>query len=287
MASRVAVLAAALVAATMYPKLRVVQSMGSLWDGRWYLEIARHGYPHQLVNEGDGSRWAFFPAFPTAVRALSEVTRLSLPDAAFAVAFVFGLTAALAIWLAVREVSGSRLADRARAAPRLLPDGLRPVHGVHRGSLPHGGGGLPLRPVAPLLAHGGPVRVPRRSHPQHGGRGRAGRGRDRAPAAWRGRTLRPAVAAAGPRSGSCPSWPTAGPWSGRRWPSSPPSASGTTSTSSGSSRRSRRLLGAMVQGPGGMTFVPDAMAGAALVLGFVGIWLLDRMGRPETPRGAT
>jgi len=112
-ASRVAVLAAALTATTMFPKLRVVQSMGSLWDGRWYLKIAQHGYPHQLINEGDGSRWAFFPAFPTVVRALAEVTRLSLPDAAFVAAFIFGLTSALAIWVAVREVFGARLADRA------------------------------------------------------------------------------------------------------------------------------------------------------------------------------
>ena len=88
-------------------------AMGTVWDGRWYLTIAQHGYPHHLFNEGDGSRWAFFPGFPAAVRALADVTRLSLPDAAVVAAFVFGLTSALAIWLAVREVFGSRLADRA------------------------------------------------------------------------------------------------------------------------------------------------------------------------------
>ena len=44
---------------------------------------------------------------------LAELTRLSLPDAAVVAAFIFGLTSALAIWLAVREVFGSRLADRA------------------------------------------------------------------------------------------------------------------------------------------------------------------------------
>ena len=54
----------------------LVQALGSIWDGRWYLMIAQHGYPHQLVNEGDGSRWAFFPAFPAAIRAVAEVTRL-------------------------------------------------------------------------------------------------------------------------------------------------------------------------------------------------------------------
>ena len=108
LASRVAVVVAALVAATAFPRLRVVQALGSVWDGHWYLMIAQHGYPHHL-----GSRWAFFPAFPAAVRAVAEVTRLGLPQAAVAAAFLFGLTSALAVWLAVREVFGARLADRA------------------------------------------------------------------------------------------------------------------------------------------------------------------------------
>ena len=99
--------------AALHPKVRIVQTLGSILDGHWYLLIAQHGYPHHLVNEGDGSRWAFFPAFPVAVRGLAEITRLSLPAAAVTAAFVFGLTSALAIWLAVREVFGARLADRA------------------------------------------------------------------------------------------------------------------------------------------------------------------------------
>ena len=36
-------------------------------------------------------------------------------------------------------------------------------------------------------------------------------------------------------------------------------------------------VAALHQGPHGVTFLPDVMAGAALVLGFVGLWLLDRM----------
>jgi hypothetical protein len=279
-ASRVAVLAAALVAATMYPKLRVVQSMGSLWDGRWYLEIARHGYPHQLVNEGDGSRWAFFPAFPTAIRALSEVTRLSLPDAAFAVAFVFGLTAALAIWLAVREVSGSRLADRAVLLLVFCPTAyvlsMAYTEGLFLTAAAACLFALSRRYwltaalcacLAGLTRNTGAVVVLAVLVTA-------------LPAAWRGRTLRPAVAAAvaplGLVSFMAYSWAMVGTpvafltserfWHNQHfvWFVTPLKA----------------LLGALVQGPGGMTFVPDAMAGAALVLGVAGIWLLDRMGRP-------
>jgi hypothetical protein len=47
------------------------------------------------------------------------------------------------------------------------------------------------------------------------------------------------------------------------------------------------IVVAVHQGPRGVAFLPDAMAGAALVLGFLGIWLLDRMsGRLRTVGGA-
>lgn len=111
--SRVAVFFAALVAKWLFPKLHAISTMGSIWDGRWYLMIARHGYPHRLFNEGDGSRWAFFPAFPAVIRGLASVTGLSYPDAAVLAALAFGLTSAVAIWLAVREVFGPVIADRA------------------------------------------------------------------------------------------------------------------------------------------------------------------------------
>lgn len=121
LASRLLVLGSALVAGLLYPSLNIVRSFGSVWDGRWYLAIAQHGYPNHVFQEGQGSRWAFFPAFPAAIRGVAEVTRLSLPAAAVAAAFVFGLTATVAIWLAVRETFGDRVADRATLLFVFLP----------------------------------------------------------------------------------------------------------------------------------------------------------------------
>jgi hypothetical protein len=112
LASRLVVWGAAAVAAVLYPRLDLVRTFGSIWDGRWYLLIAEHGYPGRLYQEGMGSRWAFFPAFPAVIRAVAEVTRLSLPASAALAACVFGLTATLAIWLAVRQVLGDVVADR-------------------------------------------------------------------------------------------------------------------------------------------------------------------------------
>jgi hypothetical protein len=112
LASRVAILFAALASKWMVPRIHPLTLLGTGWDGAWYTKIAQHGYPHRIFNEADGSRWAFFPGFPTAMRATVAVTGLSYAHAAVVIATVFGLTSALAIWLAVREIFGSVVADR-------------------------------------------------------------------------------------------------------------------------------------------------------------------------------
>ncbi len=285
--SRLAVLGAALIATSMFPRLRVFHAMGTVWDGRWYLSIAQHGYPHHLFNEGDGSRWAFFPGFPAAVRALAAVTRLDLPDAAVVAAFVFGLTSALAIWLAVREVFGSRLADRAVLLYVFCPTAYVLSLGYTEGLFLTAAAtclfALSRRYwitaalcacVAGLTRNAGVVVVLAVLIMA-------------VPAAWRGRTWRPAVAAMiaplGFASFMAYGWVVVGTpvaflsaerfWQGQHfvWFVSPIEA----------------IVVALHQGPGGVAFLPDAMAGAALVLGFLGIWLLDRMsGRVRTVGGA-
>jgi Gpi18-like mannosyltransferase len=109
--SRIAMLFATVVAKWIVPKLPITL-LGTLWDGHWYVLIAQQGYPNGINNVTEASPWAFFPAFPAAIRALAIVTRLSVPHAAFVAAFIFGLTSAVALWLAVREVLGPVIADR-------------------------------------------------------------------------------------------------------------------------------------------------------------------------------
>jgi len=281
-ASRVVVFVVAIAMAVIHPRLRVGQTLGSVWDGRWYLMIAQHGYPHQLVNEGDGSRWAFFPALPGTIRGLAEVTRLSLPDAAVVAAFVFGLTSALAIWLAVREVFGTRLADRA-----VLLYVFCPVAYVL--SLAYTEGLFLTAAAACLFALSRRYWISAALCACL-----AGLTRNTGivvvlavvvtalPAAWRGRAIRPAAAAAlaplGLASFMAYSWVTVGTpvafltserfWQGQHfvWFTTPVEG----------------MVYALGRGPGGATFVPDAMAGTALILGFLGLWLLDRMdGQPR------
>ena len=279
LASRAAVLAAAFVTSSTVPRLRFVRSMGTAFDGRWYLMIARHGYPDRLFQEGQGSRWAFFPGFPAAVRALAEITRLSLPDAAIGAAFVFGLTSALAIWLAVREVFGARLADRAVLLYVFCPT-------AYVLSLSYTEGLFLTAAAACLFALSRRYWITAALCACVAGLTRnTGLAVVLAvlvttlPAAWRGRTWRPAVAAVIAPLGLVDfmayGWVLVGTpvaflsaerfWQGQHfvWFVTPVDA----------------LFATLRQGPGGAAFLTDAMAGGALVLGFVGLWLLDRLTR--------
>lgn len=71
------------------------------WDVLWYRRVAFEGYPEQLPIDANGdvkqNTWAFFPVFPTLVRALSIVTGLDYLVAATVVATLFGLLATLAL----------------------------------------------------------------------------------------------------------------------------------------------------------------------------------------------
>jgi hypothetical protein len=111
--SRVAVLFAALGARWFTPKLHLLSALTTGWDAHWYTLIAQHGYPSHIVNEGHGSRWAFFPAWPLTIRAAVQVTHLSYVQATLVLSFALGLTSAVALWLAVREIFGAVVADRA------------------------------------------------------------------------------------------------------------------------------------------------------------------------------
>lgn len=282
--SRFAVCIAALVATSFIPKLRLLQTMGGAFDGRWYLKIAQQGYPDHLYQEGQGSRWAFFPGFPAAVRAVSEVTRLHLSDAAVLAAFVFGLTSAIAIWLAVREVFGARLADRAVLLYVFCPT-------AYVLSLAYTEGLFLTAAAGCLFALSRRYWITAALCACAAGLTRnAGIAVILAvlvvtlPAAWRERTWRPAVAAAiaplGLAAFMAFGWVMVGTpaaflsaerfWQGQHfaWFVTPVAA----------------LFAAFGGGP---TTLVEAMAGSALVLGFLGIWLLDRMSGAVRGVGAT
>jgi hypothetical protein len=108
--SRLAVLAIALASTWLQPHLTVPGVLAG-WDGGWYLRIAQSGYPDNLLSEGFGNRWAFFPALPELIRFGSTITPFSDQTVGLVIVFLLGAAAAFAVWIAVKDLFGETTAN--------------------------------------------------------------------------------------------------------------------------------------------------------------------------------
>jgi hypothetical protein len=72
------------------------------WDGKFYRQIALHGYPAQLPLDAQGhvesNAWAFLPVYPWLTRGVMLVTGLSFPVAGILLAALFAACAALLLY---------------------------------------------------------------------------------------------------------------------------------------------------------------------------------------------
>ena len=129
-ASRLMVLAAAgVVAAAQEP--RPASARGPIvdvltsWDGLWYFEVVRHGYPHSVPGNvtflDSEARTAFFPAYPLLVRAADRVLPGGDVFAGIAVNLVLGAVVVLLAGLIARRLYGERVAGRAMVLMAVFP----------------------------------------------------------------------------------------------------------------------------------------------------------------------
>ena len=76
-------------------------TLSSVWDGRWYQQIAFHGYPLQLPVDAHGqvrqNAWAFLPAYPYLTRAIALLIGTPWSVTAVAVSICFGAGAAILV----------------------------------------------------------------------------------------------------------------------------------------------------------------------------------------------
>lgn len=81
-----------------------------IWDGDWYRQIAEHGYPVPLPRDAAGapqqSEWAFYPAYPFLVRAVTTVLGTSWETTAPMVSLALGAAAAVVVHRLFRRVAG-------------------------------------------------------------------------------------------------------------------------------------------------------------------------------------
>src|SRR5207253_8185067 len=78
-----------------------VSTLLGKWDGRWFVDVARHGYDTTLTPRGGGlvnTNIVFFPAYPYAIKALAA-TGVSELWAGLVVSWIAGIAAAWGIFV--------------------------------------------------------------------------------------------------------------------------------------------------------------------------------------------
>jgi hypothetical protein len=94
------------------------------WDGQWYAEIARNGYPSDLPTENgvvQQNAWAYYPLYPALVRAGMVVPGVSFELAATAVSLLAGALAMVVLFRLVDRAGGRFNATSTVAALCFFP----------------------------------------------------------------------------------------------------------------------------------------------------------------------
>ncbi|MEX0846730.1 MAG: mannosyltransferase family protein [Ilumatobacteraceae bacterium] len=95
------------------------------WDGNWYLEIVRHGYPRHVppnvTYEMLEARAAFFPLYPISVRVLDFIVPGGQVTAALLLNVVLGGLFLFVVGLIAREVFDIDVAERSMILMALFP----------------------------------------------------------------------------------------------------------------------------------------------------------------------
>jgi hypothetical protein len=95
------------------------------WDGLWYLEIVRNGYPHSIppnvTYDQLEARAAFFPVFPWTVRVVDRVLPGGDVLAALLVNFLLGAVAVVLIGVLARRLYSISVAARTMTLFAIFP----------------------------------------------------------------------------------------------------------------------------------------------------------------------
>ncbi len=95
------------------------------WDGKWYLEIVRNGYPREIpagiTYFQEEARAAFFPVYPLVVRGVDVVLPGGDTMASLVTNLVLGLIAVVLVGLLARELTDNEVAARAMVLFAVFP----------------------------------------------------------------------------------------------------------------------------------------------------------------------
>jgi hypothetical protein len=103
----------------------LITSVLTSWDGRWYLEIVRRGYPDRvppdISYEQVQARAAFFPVYPTIVRAADWLLPGGDTLAALTVNTLLGAVSVVLVGLLARRLFSIAVAARAMTLYAIFP----------------------------------------------------------------------------------------------------------------------------------------------------------------------
>jgi hypothetical protein len=103
----------------------LVTGVFTQWDGLWYLEIVRHGYPRSIPPNityfQQEARAAFFPLFPMAVRAVDRIVPGGDTLAALGLNVVLGVTAMIVVGHLARRLYDNDVAERTMVLFAVFP----------------------------------------------------------------------------------------------------------------------------------------------------------------------
>jgi hypothetical protein len=105
--------------------LSLVTGVFTQWDARWYLELARHGYPRSIPPDvtflQDEARAAFFPLYPGLVRVVDAVLPGGDSLAALGINVVLGVTGMILVGHLARRLYDNDVAERAMVLFAVFP----------------------------------------------------------------------------------------------------------------------------------------------------------------------
>ncbi len=105
--------------------IKLMSEVFTSWDGLWYLEIARNGYPTEIPPDvtyfQDEARAAFFPVFPWSVRAVDLVLPGGDTAAALVLNLLLGAAAVVLVGLLARRLFSERVAAKTMVLFALFP----------------------------------------------------------------------------------------------------------------------------------------------------------------------
>ena len=105
--------------------LGLITGVLTQWDGLWYLEIVRSGYPRSIPPDITyfqlEARAAFFPLYPLLVRGFDRILPGGDTLAALAVTTALGIVAVILVGVLARRLYGNDVAERAMVLFAVFP----------------------------------------------------------------------------------------------------------------------------------------------------------------------